>query len=181
MVNNNIPCLLDKIILNLLNFFALLRAIFISMNILDEKIKKIAAEVAEKNNFFLIDFVARGNNNSRIFEIFIDGETNISADDCAEVSQGINSQIELMPDSGSIARLDVSSPGVDRPLKYLKQYPKHINRNFEVTYKTGENKRKLTARLTGINGEDLVFTSKEQEVSINFNNIIKAKVIISFS
>ncbi len=158
-----------------------MRAIFISMNLLDEKIKDIATEVAEKNKFFLVDFVARGNNNSRIYEIFIDGENNISADDCAVVSRDINSQIELIPDFGLIARLDVSSPGVDRPLIYLKQYPKHINRNFEVTYKSGEGKKKLSAKLNRVNGDDLIFASKNQEIIINFNNIIKAKVIISFS
>ena len=151
------------------------------MNLLDEKIKNIATEIAEKNNFFIVDFVARGSNNSKIYEVFIDGERDISADDCADVSRDINTLLELLPDSKTIARLDVSSPGVDRPLKYLKQYSKHINRKFEVSYKDGGNTQKISAKLRGINGEDLVFASKNQEVIINYKNIIKAKVIISFS
>ncbi len=150
------------------------------MNLLDEKIKSIAAEVAEKNNFFIVDFVARGTGNSKIYEVFIDGEKDISADDCAEVSRDINTLMEQLPDSNTVARLDVSSPGVDRPLKYLKQYPKHINRKFEVSFKDAGNVRKISARLQGINGENLVFASKNNEVIINFKDIIKAKVIISF-
>ena len=151
------------------------------MNILDDKIKQTATEVAEKNNFFLVDFIARGNINARIYEIFIDGEKDISADDCALVSRDINSLLELLPEAGSIARLDVSSPGVDRPLKFLKQYSKHINRNFEVAYKDGGNTKKLSAKLIRVNEEDLAFLNKNLEVIINFNNILKAKVTISFS
>jgi len=151
------------------------------MNILDEKIKKTAIEVVEKNNFFLIDFIVRGNPNSRIYEIYIDGEKDISAENCAVVSRDINSVLELLPETKSITRIDVSSPGVDRPLKFLTQYPKHINRNFELSYKEGGNTKKLSAKLISIKGDELIFTNKNHEVTINFNNILKAKVTISFS
>ncbi len=151
------------------------------MSLLDENIKKIAAEAAEKNNFFLIDFIARGNNNARIYEIFIDGENDVSADDCAKISREISLIVELLPESNAISRLDISSPGVDRPLKFLKQYPKHINRNFEVSYKKNDETKKLSAKLVQVNGEVLVFSSKNQEIEINFNNITKAKVTVSFS
>jgi len=63
----------------------------------------------------------------------------------------------------------------------LKQYPKHINRNFEVSYTSGEDTKKLTGKLKSIEDEELTFLSKSNEVKINFNNIKKAKVIVSFS
>ncbi|SRR5690554_5923087 len=158
------------------------------MNLQDEKIKNIIREAVEKNGFFLIDLQFRGTTNNRIFEIYIDGEKNISAEDCALVSREINSQLEESIDTSY--RLDVSSPGVDRPLKYLKQFPKHINRKFEVSYTKqdpentdapGETK-KITGKLISVDGEDLIFKLNNQsEIKINFNNIKKAKVIISFS
>ncbi len=152
------------------------------MNLLNENIKQLASITAEENGFFLIDCVIRGNNTNKIIEIFIDGEKNISAGDCAKVSTEINSQLEKIPDIGSSYRLDVSSPGLDRPLKYLKQYPKNINRDFEITYSTGNEVKKIKARLLRIEDNNLIFLfNKKNELIINYNDIKKAKVLVSFS
>jgi len=78
-------------------------------------------------------------------------------------------------------RLDVSSPGIDRPLKFLKQYQKHVNRKFDVSYQSGEEIKKLSGKLAAIEGDYLTFISNNKEVIINFNNIEKANVIVSFS
>ncbi len=152
------------------------------MNLFDENISKIAAGKSEDYGFFLVDIIFRGNPNNRMIEIFIDGEKNVSADDCAEVSREIEEQIESLGLIDSSYRLEVSSPGVDRPLKYLKQYPKHINRKFEISYKPNDETKKLVGKLLRIEGENLVFQSDQKnEIIINFNNIKKAKVLVSFS
>ena len=78
-------------------------------------------------------------------------------------------------------RLEVSSPGVDRPLKFLKQYPKHINRNFEIVYKSGETENKFTGKLISIERDELNFNSSGKDILIKFNQITTAKVLISFS
>ncbi len=151
------------------------------MNIFDEKIKVITNSIVEKNGFFLIDFVLRGNEKNRVIEIFIDGERNISAEDCANISREINTEIETQNLIESNYRLDVSSPGIDRPLIYLKQYPKHVNRKFDISYNQHNEIKKLTGKLMDISGEDLTFLSDNKQIIIKFNNIKKAKVIASFS
>ncbi|MHB1686509.1 MAG: hypothetical protein ACYCVH_03935 [Ignavibacteriaceae bacterium] len=152
------------------------------MNLFDENIRKVAAGKSEDNGFFLVDIIFRGNPNNRIIEIFIDGEKNVSADDCAKVSREIEEQIESLGLIDSSYRLEVSSPGVDRPLKFFKQYPKHINRKFEISYKLNDETKKLVGKLIRIESDNLVFLSDHKNESIiNFNNITKAKVIVSFS
>ncbi len=88
-----------------------------------ENIREIAEQIAEQNNLFLVDFIVRGSESSRVIEVYIDGEINISADECALVSKEISKLIDEKELLRSY-RLDVSSPGVDRPLIYLPQYPK---------------------------------------------------------
>jgi len=157
------------------------------MNLTEEKIRNIVYETVENNGFFLIDLVLRGNDKNRVIEVYVDNETDVSAEDCALISREINTKLENVIESSY--RLDVSSPGVDRPLKYLKQYPKHINRKFEIAYTendsegagTGDTK-KLTGKLTAVEDEVLVFLINNHiEKRVNFNNIKKAKVTISFS
>ena len=151
------------------------------MDIIKENIVRISNEIAEKLNFFVIDITFRGDNRKKIIEVFVDAEKNIDADNLAEISREINSIIEEQDIIQQAYRLDVSTPGVDRPLKFLKQFPKHINRNFEVTYKIENETRTITGKLLSVEKEELTFLSDKKEVLIEFKNITTAKVIISFS
>ena len=150
------------------------------MSSLQENIVKIAKKITTDEGFFLIDVLVRGNERNRVIEVFIDGEKNITADNCASVSQKLNDIVEEENIISSAYRLDVSSPGTDRPLLFLKQYSKHIDRDFEITFKSEEKKKKLKGKLKSISGEQLTFLT-DREISLNFNDITKAKVLISFS
>lgn len=151
------------------------------MNSLDENIKKIVVKAVEDKHFLLIDLILRGAEHRKVIEVFIDGDKDISAEDCAIVSQVIDSKLKVLLAKNPNYRLDVSSPGVDRPLKYLSQYEKHINRKFEVNYKVDEEIKNFTGKLISVDGDLLTFTVNNKEIVINFNKIIKAKVLVSFS
>ncbi len=151
------------------------------MDLLKENISKICEELIESQGFFLVDLIVRGDQRKRIIEIYVDGEKNISAENLSELSQKINDAIETADLIKEPYRLDVSSPGVDRPLKFPKQFPKHINRNFEITYKKDEAVFTIKAKLLSVGRDELTFLSGKDTFLIKFNDIIKAKVLISFS
>lgn len=151
------------------------------MNLEEENIKNITNEILQEKNFFLIELVYRGNPKQRIVEIYVDSEKNVTAEDLAELNRSIISRIEANNFIDSLERLDVSSPGTDKPLKYLAQFPKHVNRKFDISYISENETKKLTGKLIKVEGDNLVFLSNQNEISINFNNIKKAKVLVSFS
>ena len=151
------------------------------MKLEEENINNVINEILKEKNFFLIDLVYRGNPKQRIIELYVDSEKNVTAEDLAELNRLINSQIEGKNLIESQYRLDVSSPGTDKPMKFLGQFPKHINRKFEVSYISNDETKKLSGKLIKVEGDTLVFASNQNEISINFNNIKKAKVIVSFS
>jgi ribosome maturation factor RimP len=150
------------------------------MNSADEHIKQIVEDVVKESSFLLIDLIIRGHERNKVIEVFIDGEENLSAEDCAGVSRKINKIIEEKELLTSSYRFDVSSPGVEKPLKYLQQFPKHLNRRVELKYKSGDDIKTLTGKLLSIEGEYLLFLAGK-ELTINFNDIIKAKVLVSFN
>jgi ribosome maturation factor RimP len=151
------------------------------MKLEEENINNVINEILKEKNFFLIDLVYRGNPKQRIIELYVDSEKNVTAEDLAELNRLINSQIEGKNLIESQYRLDVSSPGTDKPMKFLGQFPKHINRKFEVSYISNDETKKLSGKLIKVEGDTLVFLSNQNEISVNFNNIKKAKVIVSFS
>ncbi|HMU41809.1 MAG TPA: hypothetical protein PKA80_00800 [Ignavibacteriaceae bacterium] len=150
------------------------------MDLLKQKIAQIAKDISERNNLFLIDLILRGNESKRIIEVYIDGEVIVTADTLAAVSREIDDQIykeELI--SGSY-RLDVSTPGVERPLKYLQQYVKHIGRKMQMKVNLNGEEKEFTGKLLQVEESNLFFDIENVESLIKFEQIISAKVIISF-
>jgi len=150
------------------------------MNIV-EQIENRLHEIAEEKNLLLIDFHWRGTDSFRVLEIFVDNIEGITTEICSQVSREIESFID---EAGLIKgkyRLDVSSPGVGKPLKYVEQFPKHVGRSFKLQLIfEGDNIEVIEGKLRAINGDELVFEVEGKERIINFNNIKQAKVQISF-
>ena len=151
------------------------------MDLLKENIFNLCNEIVEENEYFLVDLIIRGDQRNRIIEVYVDSEKIVSAEDLTQLSREINDTIAQRKTISGPYRLDVSTPGVDRPLKYLRQFPKHINRNFEISYKSVEEIITTKAKLISIEGNVLTFLSGKNNLIINFSDLTKAKVIISFS
>jgi len=77
------------------------------MKVTENNIAQKIAEIVERKGFFPIDIIVRGTPQKRVIEVFIDGEKDVSAGDCAEVSREINSELENLPTAGKDYRLDV--------------------------------------------------------------------------
>jgi ribosome maturation factor RimP len=151
------------------------------MDINKEKIIEISNEITEKLGFFVVDFSFRGDRRKPIIEVFVDASEIVTADKLADISREINTAIEENNLIDKSYRLDVSTPGVDRPLKFIKQFPKHINRKFEITYKLNGEIKTVIGKLLSVEKEELTFLTDGKNILINFNSITTAKVIISFS
>lgn len=152
------------------------------MESLKQNIIEFSSILVEKWGFFLVDVIIRGDNRKKIIELFIDSEKNLSAEDLSQISRELESYIENNNIVSGSYRLDVSTPGVDRPLKFLKQFPKHINRQFELEYNQADGTNvKYKGRLLSIQDDLLTFSDGKNEIKILFNQITKAKVLISFT
>lgn len=148
---------------------------FIQKNIIQE-IEKIV----QKHNFFLIDLIERGNVNNPVFEFYIDGTEIVTIENCAQISREIRDLLETESSVSEKYRIDVSSPGVDRPLKFIEQYHKHIGRKFELKFKLDNQTKKITVDLVSVLDNKLNFKNANEDYLIDFDTIVSAKVLITF-
>ncbi|MBU1097294.1 MAG: hypothetical protein KKB34_12490 [Bacteroidetes bacterium] len=148
---------------------------FIPKNIIQE-IEKIV----QKHNFFLIDLIERGNVNNPVFEFYIDGTEIVTIENCAQISREIRNLLETESSVSEKYRIDVSSPGVDRPLKFIEQYHKHIGRKFELKFKLENQTKKITVDLVSVLDNKLNFKNANEDYLIDFDTIVSAKVLITF-
>ncbi len=156
-------------------------AFFVCMKLISRNIAAKVDEIIRNNNFLLIDIIERGTANNPVFEIFIDGLEAVSTEACAKINREICDLFDSEDSMSQKYRLDVSSPGIDRPLKFIEQYPKNLGRQFEVKYKTNDKAAKIKAKLQRVDGSSLTFSmQKNEELVLDFDAITSAKVLITF-
>ncbi len=136
-------------------------------------------DAVEKLGYFFIDIEFRGDDRNRIIEIYIDNEVGINTDDCVGVTRVCGDLIEEENLIESKYRLDVSSPGTERPLKFIQQYKKHIGRKIEFEFES-QAVEKFEGILKEINNDILKFEIDNKIEEVKFNNIKSAKIIVRF-
>ena len=149
---------------------------------LKEKIKELAEKSLVNPAHFLVEVVVSKHKPWK-FTVIVDGDQGIMIDDCAALSRALNESLE-----GEISdpyTLEVSTPGLDHPLKLKRQYKKNIGRGLKVVRK---DKSIVNGALKQTEEEKIVLETeiglgKKTEVKIieiPFTEIEKAFVTVSF-
>jgi len=107
-----------------------------------------------------------------------DGSMNV--DDCAEVSRAVAAILDVEDPIDSAYTLEVSSPGIDRPLTRLADFERFAG--FEARVEMAQpvdGRKKFRGRLLGTRGEDIVMVCEEAEVALPFESVHKAKLVLT--
>lgn len=149
---------------------------------LREKIKELAEKSLVNPAHFLVEVVASKHKPWK-FTVIVDGDSGITIDDCAALSRALNDSLEV--EISDPYTLEVSTPGLDHPLKLNRQYQKNIGRGMKVV-------RKDKSVVNGVlkqTEEGKIFVEIEirqgkktelKIIEIPFTEIEKAFVTVSF-
>lgn len=141
--------------------------------------------LTEEPEYFLVNAKIKPTNN---IKVYLDGDKGINIDKCIRFNRMLRAKIEeagIFPE-GDFS-LEVSSPGIDEPLKSIRQYKKNIGRKVEITFNDTEKKQK-EGKLIEVNEETVVIeeksgkgkNAKTENVSIPLHEIKKTVVQIQF-
>ena len=161
---------------------------FSNMGINDKIISLLDAKFLEEGftDCFIIDIVIPSSNR---IEVYLDSDSGISFGTCARISRYLEAALEEGNYVPEEYKIEVSSPCVTRPLKFRRQYVKHIGRKLKVITLDGQE---IKGNLTEVNenGITLFFkqrikegkkkVTKEITENISFDQINKSIVQISF-
>jgi ribosome maturation factor RimP len=142
-------------------------------------LKLIAEEESDRHGARLVELIVRGVPNKRVVEVFVDSEPGVNLDTCAAISRNIIEVIEAQTLIEGGYRLEVSSPGLDRPLKYPWQFRKHIGRPLSVLHVGAEQSTPKKVDLLGVEESGIRCKSgkKGEEQFIRFDEIAEATVL----
>jgi len=125
-----------------------------------------------------IEYISAGNNS--VLRLFIDHENGIDVDDCAEVSRQVGAILDVEDPINSEFNLEVSSPGLDRPLFDKPHYEAVIGEIIEVKLSIPLNgRRKFKGVLVAIANDTLIVTVDGEDYDLVLGNIVKANLVFN--
>lgn len=126
-----------------------------------------------------VEFISAGNQS--VLRLFIDHEKGIDVDDCAEVSRQVGAILDVEDPISSEYNLEVSSPGLDRPLFDLSQFEAVIGETVNVKLSIPLNgRRKFKGQLVSIENDTLIVVVDGQDFELVFSNVDKANLVHNF-
>ncbi len=140
------------------------------------QIKDLISPIFDQMQVYLVDIELRGNPNNLVLSVFADTEAGITMHQITDLTREIGDVLDMEDPFPGRYRLEVSSPGLDRPLKEHWQYRKNIGRPLHVLCETDEGREDLIGVLDEVNERGIVLQMKENQLEIPFSGIVKALV-----
>ncbi|MCG3730019.1 ribosome maturation factor RimP [Vibrio cincinnatiensis] len=126
-----------------------------------------------------LEFVRAGEHST--LRIYIDHENGITVDDCAEVSHQVSAVLDVEDPITVAYNLEVSSPGLERPLFKAAHYEQFIGHEVSIVLKMAVgNRRKWKGQIHATEGETIHIMVDGQEEHFALSNIAKANLIPKF-
>lgn len=130
-----------------------------------------------------VEYLSQGRNSTlRIYIENTDPDAGISVEDCARVSHQVSGILDVEDPIAGEYRLEVSSPGMERPLYTLEQFAKYIGHPVQIRLRMAfEGRRKFQGTFKGIeNDDELVLEVDGEEYLLPFDWLDKANLIAVF-
>ena len=146
----------------------------------EKRAEELLAPIVELNGFELVDVEYVKEAGCWYLRGYIDKPGGITVDDCEEVSRALS---DLLDEEDFISEnyiLEVSSPGLDRPLKKEKDFARSIGKDVEVKLFKAINKEKEFVGILKAYDEDTVTLEMEDETEMQFKRSDIARIRLAF-
>lgn len=141
------------------------------------QIEEIAKKLCNEMHLALYDIDEKLSGKGRIITVYLTKIGGVSLDECARFSRALSEELETFDLIPERYYLEVSSPGIERPLKLKSHYVSAINEKVAVQYHESEDKRSVLGTLTEVNQDTIVLDDRGVRIEIAFKAISRAKTV----
>ncbi|EQB8433626.1 ribosome maturation factor RimP [Pseudomonas aeruginosa] len=146
-----------------------------------EQLQALLAPVVEALGYecWGVEFISQGRHS--VLRVYIDRPEGILIDDCEAVSRQVSGILDVEDPISGEYTLEVSSPGMDRPLFTLEQFAKHAGEQVKIRLRSPyEGRRNYQGILRGVEEQDVVVLGDDHEYLLPIDSIDKANIIPRF-
>ena len=145
---------------------------------LNESFESVIQETLKIEGFELVDLNIKRNPSSVAIKCFVDRYGGITIDDCVYINRVLLAVLEQECNRFGITlnRLDVSSPGIDRPLKTVKDFQRNIGREVSIMFSCDGEKNMIIGSITGVIEESIQVKSEIDSFNVPISSVIQAHI-----
>ena len=148
---------------------------------LERRIESLISPTLESMGYGLVRVRLFGQQRLRL-QVMIErlDEAPLDVDDCAEASRAISALLDVDDPIVGSYTLEVSSPGIDRPLVRLADFTRFAGFEAKIELDAPiDGRRRFAGRLTGVNDKAVKLTTETGEVALPYERIAKAKLVLT--
>jgi ribosome maturation factor RimP len=151
------------------------------MKSLVEKIEDAIAPSVTSMGFELVQVKFMDGKKSQTLQIMAERpDGSMTLDDCAMISRQVSAVLDVEDVIPTAYRLEVSSPGIDRPLVKLTDYPKYIGHTVKIeTVLPIDGRKRFTGSIKAAQAENIIITVDGKDVTLPFADIQTAKLVLT--
>ena len=147
----------------------------------EQKTEALVLPIIEANNFELVDVEYVKEAGNWYLRVYVDKEGGIAVDDCEVVSRALSDKLDADDFIEDSYILEVSSPGLGRPLKKEKDYVRSIGKEVDIhLYKSIEKQKEVTGVLKSYTKEEIVLQIEDTDVTFDRANVALIRLSFDF-
>lgn len=144
-------------------------------------VEELATPILEGLNIELVDIEYQKEGSNWFLRVFIDKEGGIDIDDCGAVSEKLSKQLDEADPIKDAYFLEVSSPGIERPLKKEKDIQWALGKRVHIkTYEAIEDAKIFEGTLTEFDGKVLTIQEEKKSYQIPYDKVANARLSVVF-
>jgi len=145
--------------------------------LVEDKVEVFAAALLPSMGLELVEVQFRLEGHGWVLRLFIDGKEGITVDHCSQVSRELGDFLDVENLIDHAYHLEVSSPGLERPLRSRKDFQTYIGRKAKLKLRDVENQRVLIGNISKVEGETVELVLEDgSRCLIAFEQIRKARL-----
>lgn len=146
---------------------------------IEEKIRAMAAQVAEGLGLEVEEIKLLGRGRRALLRVVIDKPGGVTLSDCEALSRDLEALLDVEDPIKGPYTLEVSSPGIDRPLKNKKDFQRNLGRLVKVLTKEKiDGRNSFLGRIAQAGESSVILDTEHGQIEISYENIQTAKVEI---
>lgn len=145
-----------------------------------QKLEEIVLPVLRTHGVDFIEAQIKGSRNNRIVRIFVDTDGGVSLDQCAAISRDLGASLDAADLLDSRYRLEVSSPGTDRPLRTLRDYERNIGRRVRIQYREGDSQSAIEGTIRAVTATEVEIASDRVSHFVPLQAIELARIQVAW-
>ena len=147
----------------------------------NRKINNLLQPLVEDLGYEFIGLEYHNNPKQSVLRVYIDSESGVGLEDCETVSREAAALLDVEDPISGHYNLEISSPGLDRPLFTPAQFEQFTGQEAQVsTFAPVEGRRKFKGRIVSIGDAAVVMEVDGVEVTLEFENIAKARLVPNY-